>query len=149
ERVEKFVLFAAQLTHHDESLPSIDVLQDTEQSARRQTFSTQSARNGRSTSLAGSLTIRLWTTSRSEEWIRVGRFCCRSESNSGLKIESNSPEALPSFSDPVENGRIVGVVEGVEQLLLRSRVSSIKPLLRSCASQNDATEKGSSMSSLF
>lgn len=33
-------------------------------------------------------------------------------------IESNLPEALPSFSDPVENGRIVGVVEGVEQLLL-------------------------------
>ncbi|WP_217468706.1 hypothetical protein, partial [Paraburkholderia fynbosensis] len=37
-----FVLSAAQLTHHDESLPSIDVFQDTEQSARRQTFSTQS-----------------------------------------------------------------------------------------------------------
>ncbi|WP_217468705.1 hypothetical protein, partial [Paraburkholderia fynbosensis] len=36
------VLSAAQLTHHDESLPSIDVFQDTEQSARRQTFSTQS-----------------------------------------------------------------------------------------------------------
>ncbi|WP_217468612.1 hypothetical protein, partial [Paraburkholderia fynbosensis] len=35
-------LSAAQLTHHDESLPSIDVFQDTEQSARRQTFSTQS-----------------------------------------------------------------------------------------------------------
>ena len=33
-------------------------------------------------------------------------------------IESNLPEALPSFSDPLENGRIVGVVEGVEQLLL-------------------------------
>ncbi|WP_177200634.1 hypothetical protein [Paraburkholderia diazotrophica] len=33
-------------------------------------------------------------------------------------IESNLPEALPSFSDPVENGRIVGVVEGIEQLLL-------------------------------
>lgn len=33
-------------------------------------------------------------------------------------IESNLPEALPSFSDPVENGRIVGVVEGDEQLLL-------------------------------
>lgn len=33
-------------------------------------------------------------------------------------IESDLPEALPSFSDPVENGRIVGVVEGVEQLLL-------------------------------
>ncbi|WP_177309699.1 hypothetical protein [Burkholderia ubonensis] len=31
-------------------------------------------------------------------------------------IESDLP--LPSFSDPVENGRIVGVVEGVEQLLL-------------------------------
>jgi len=33
-------------------------------------------------------------------------------------IESRLPEALPSFSDPVENGRIVGVVEGVEQMLL-------------------------------
>ncbi|WP_321819659.1 MULTISPECIES: hypothetical protein [unclassified Burkholderia] len=32
-------------------------------------------------------------------------------------IESDLPEALPSFNDPVENGRIVGVVEGVEQLL--------------------------------
>jgi hypothetical protein len=35
-----------------------------------------------------------------------------------VSIESNLPEALPSFSDPVENGCIVGVVEGVEQLLL-------------------------------
>lgn len=33
-------------------------------------------------------------------------------------IESCLPEALPGFSDPLENGRIVGVVEGVEQLLL-------------------------------
>lgn len=33
-------------------------------------------------------------------------------------IESNLPEALASSGDPVENGRIVGVVEGVEQLLL-------------------------------
>jgi hypothetical protein len=33
-------------------------------------------------------------------------------------IESDLPEALPNFRDPVENGRIVGVVEGVEQLLL-------------------------------
>lgn len=33
-------------------------------------------------------------------------------------IESQLPEALPSFHDPVENGRKVGVVEGVEQLLL-------------------------------
>lgn len=33
-------------------------------------------------------------------------------------IESCLPETLPSFSDPVENGRIVGVVEGIEQLLL-------------------------------
>ena len=33
-------------------------------------------------------------------------------------IESDLPDALPSFSDPVENGRIVGVFEGVEQLLL-------------------------------
>ncbi|MEQ0777916.1 hypothetical protein ABLT15_37065 [Paraburkholderia tropica] len=33
-------------------------------------------------------------------------------------IESNLPEALPSSRDPVENGRIVGVVEGIEQLLL-------------------------------
>jgi hypothetical protein len=33
-------------------------------------------------------------------------------------IESRLPEALPGFSDPVENGRIIGVIEGVEQLLL-------------------------------
>jgi hypothetical protein len=33
-------------------------------------------------------------------------------------IESHLPEALPGFGDPVENGRIVGVIEGVEQLLL-------------------------------
>ncbi|WP_321918016.1 hypothetical protein [Paraburkholderia sp. J11-2] len=33
-------------------------------------------------------------------------------------IESHLPEALPGFRDPVENGRIVGVVEGIEQLLL-------------------------------
>ncbi|MBR7986119.1 hypothetical protein KDX04_09805 [Burkholderia cenocepacia] len=33
-------------------------------------------------------------------------------------IESDLPESLPSHSDPVENARIVGVVEGVEQLLL-------------------------------
>lgn len=32
--------------------------------------------------------------------------------------DASLPEALPSFSDPVENGRIVGVVKGVEQLLL-------------------------------
>ncbi|TCG03668.1 hypothetical protein BZM27_46685 [Paraburkholderia steynii] len=44
-------------------------------------------------------------------------------------IESDLPEALPSFSDPVENGRIVGVVEGVEQLLLSlARVVSIYPI---------------------
>jgi hypothetical protein len=42
ERVEEFVLSAAQLTHHDESLPSIDVFQDTEHSEPRATFSTQS-----------------------------------------------------------------------------------------------------------
>ncbi|WP_423383711.1 hypothetical protein [Burkholderia sp. LMG 32019] len=35
-----------------------------------------------------------------------------------VSIESHLPEVLPSFDDPVENGRIVGVVEGVEQLLL-------------------------------
>ncbi|WCM21792.1 hypothetical protein NDK50_10210 [Paraburkholderia bryophila] len=33
-------------------------------------------------------------------------------------IESDLPAALPGFSDPVENGRMVGVVEGVEQLLI-------------------------------
>lgn len=33
-------------------------------------------------------------------------------------IESDLPEALPAFNDPIENARIVGVVEGVEQLLL-------------------------------
>jgi len=32
--------------------------------------------------------------------------------------ETGLPEAFPRFSDPVENGRIVGVVEGVEQMLL-------------------------------
>ena len=42
ERVEKFVLSAAQLTHRDDSLPSIDVFQDTQQSARREAFSTRS-----------------------------------------------------------------------------------------------------------
>jgi hypothetical protein len=40
ERVEEFVLSAAQLTHHDESLPSIDVFQDTEHSELRATFNT-------------------------------------------------------------------------------------------------------------
>ena len=38
--------------------------------------------------------------------------------NGVASIESHLPEALPGFGDPVENGRIVGVVEGVEQLLL-------------------------------
>ncbi|MDR8729653.1 hypothetical protein [Burkholderia pseudomultivorans] len=33
-------------------------------------------------------------------------------------IESRLPEALPDLRDPVENRRIAGVVEGVEQLLL-------------------------------
>ncbi|RQH08964.1 hypothetical protein [Paraburkholderia dinghuensis] len=33
-------------------------------------------------------------------------------------IESHLPEVLPAFRFPVENGRIVGVIEGVEQLLL-------------------------------
>ena len=33
-------------------------------------------------------------------------------------IESDLPEVLARFSDPVENGRIVGVVEGIEQFLL-------------------------------
>jgi hypothetical protein len=33
-------------------------------------------------------------------------------------IESHLPEALPTFRDPIENSRIVGVIEGVEQLLL-------------------------------
>src|SRR6185437_4037125 len=46
ERVEEFVLSAAQLTHHDQSLPSIDVFQDTEHSEPRATFSTQSRYNG-------------------------------------------------------------------------------------------------------
>lgn len=35
-----------------------------------------------------------------------------------VSIESNLPDALPRFSDPVENRRIVGIVKGVEQLLL-------------------------------
>ncbi|WP_175033933.1 hypothetical protein [Burkholderia lata] len=34
-----------------------------------------------------------------------------------VSIESHLPEVLPSFHDPVGSGRIVGVVEGVEQLL--------------------------------
>lgn len=47
-------------------------------------------------------------------------------------IESNLPEALASSGDPVENGRIVGVVEGVEQLLLSlARVGRICPIPRS------------------
>ncbi len=33
-------------------------------------------------------------------------------------IEADLPEVLPRSSDPVENERIVGDVEGVEQLLL-------------------------------
>ncbi|WP_196486718.1 hypothetical protein [Burkholderia thailandensis] len=33
-------------------------------------------------------------------------------------IESDLPEARPGFRDPVENGRIVGVVECIERILL-------------------------------
>ena len=33
-------------------------------------------------------------------------------------IESHLPEVLPGFDYPLENGRIVGIVESVEQLLL-------------------------------
>ncbi|CAG9231482.1 conserved hypothetical protein [Burkholderia vietnamiensis] len=48
------------------------------------------------------------------------------------RIESNLPEALASSGDPVENGRIVGVVEGVEQLLLSlARVGRSCPIPRS------------------
>ncbi|WP_217468616.1 hypothetical protein, partial [Paraburkholderia fynbosensis] len=60
-----FVLSAAQLTHHDESLPSIDVFQDTEQSARRQTFSTQSKYSGHSRS--GRVRHVIRQSSRSEK----------------------------------------------------------------------------------
>ncbi len=43
-------------------------------------------------------------------------------------IESSLSEALPHMSDPIEIGRIVGVVEGVEQLLLSlARVGVICP----------------------
>ena len=38
--------------------------------------------------------------------------------NGVANIESSLPEALPGMSDSVEVGRIVGVVEGIEQLLL-------------------------------
>ncbi|WP_217710919.1 hypothetical protein, partial [Paraburkholderia youngii] len=65
EGVEEFVLSAAQLTHHDESLPSIDVFQDTQQSVRRATFSTQSdelrslSRRNRLPSNTNSLSARI------------------------------------------------------------------------------------------
>ncbi|MGF6267506.1 hypothetical protein OKW49_008500 [Paraburkholderia youngii] len=39
ERVEELVLFAAQLTHHDDLLPSLDVSQDTQHFASTATFS--------------------------------------------------------------------------------------------------------------
>src|SRR6266702_6989835 len=42
ERVEELVLSAAQMTHHDDVLPSIDVFQDTQQSKPPATFSTPS-----------------------------------------------------------------------------------------------------------
>ena len=38
--------------------------------------------------------------------------------NGVANIESGLPEALPRMSDSVEIGRIVGVAEGIEQLLL-------------------------------
>jgi hypothetical protein len=48
ERVEEFVLTAAQLTHHLEALPSTDVFQDSQQFTGRPTFSTESAMSRRS-----------------------------------------------------------------------------------------------------
>jgi hypothetical protein len=48
ERVEKLVLPGTQLTHHDDALRSIDVFQDTYESAYQATFSTQSESSGRS-----------------------------------------------------------------------------------------------------
>jgi hypothetical protein len=81
------------------------------------------ATTSRSTSLAGSLTMPAVTD------VEIGRmdknrafllpFGIDLRVEDGIvSIESNLPDALPVFSDPVENGRIVGVVEGVEQLLL-------------------------------
>jgi hypothetical protein len=43
ERVEEFVLIAAQLPHHLEALPSTDVLQDSQQFTCLPTSSAQSA----------------------------------------------------------------------------------------------------------
>jgi hypothetical protein len=43
EQVKEFVLPVAQLTHHDDSPPSIDVFQDTQQFEPGATFSTQSS----------------------------------------------------------------------------------------------------------
>jgi hypothetical protein len=43
ERVEELVLSAIQSTHHDDSLPSLDVSQDNQHSASAATFSTESA----------------------------------------------------------------------------------------------------------
>lgn len=51
-------------------------------------------------------------------------------------IESNLPVALPDFSDPVENARIVGVVEGVEQLLLSLARVGIDCRIRSSRRQS-------------
>jgi hypothetical protein len=48
ERVKELVLSAIQSTHHDDSLPSFDVFQDTQHSASPPTFSTQSTHKGRS-----------------------------------------------------------------------------------------------------
>jgi hypothetical protein len=42
ERVEEFVLSAAQLTHHLDALRSTDVFQDSQQLTCRPTFSTES-----------------------------------------------------------------------------------------------------------
>jgi hypothetical protein len=43
ERVEELVMSAIQSTHHDDSLPSFDVFQDTQHSASTTTFSIASA----------------------------------------------------------------------------------------------------------
>jgi hypothetical protein len=60
ERVEKLVLPGTQLTHHDDALRSIDVFQDTYESAYQATFSTQSRYNGRSPSSVGGQVLGQW-----------------------------------------------------------------------------------------
>jgi hypothetical protein len=67
--------------------------------------------------------MRLWATPGSEQMDIKREFLLPfgielTVEGGSANIESHLPEALPSFGDPIENSRIVGVVEGVEQLLL-------------------------------